>query len=251
MSHFLYPGHLLVRLPHLDQLFERQPTNEVLSQIVNGSNSNNITATASADIHNHKYSSNNSPDTSSEHKCWICWDTIDTSKQQWIRPCKCSLVSHQHCLLSWITENQKFSPRKKVYCPQCSSLYVLSQGDSLPLTVMNLTYSALHRITPYLTFLGLGCSILITSTSFGIFTVFTLFGKEEGEIIIGDSKNWSWKTWLGLPTIPAILVGSRFPNLDTCFPFISTLVLRLSSNSQKATWPPSPAILFGALSCAR
>jgi E3 ubiquitin-protein ligase DOA10 len=118
MSHFLYPSQLLVRLPHLDRLFEnlleRQTLHEELERTINGSNSNNsITTQASGDVHNDKYSNNNQ-NTSSEYKCWICWDIIDTSKEQWIRPCKCSLVSHQQCLLSWIIENQRLSPRKKV-----------------------------------------------------------------------------------------------------------------------------------------
>lgn len=47
-------------------------------------------------------------------RCWICFGEDEDSEGIWVKPCKCSLVSHEQCLLDWITENQKGSPLKKV-----------------------------------------------------------------------------------------------------------------------------------------
>lgn len=49
-----------------------------------------------------------------ERRCWICFGEDGDSEGNWVKPCKCSLVSHEQCLLDWITENQKGSPLKKV-----------------------------------------------------------------------------------------------------------------------------------------
>ncbi|RUP44621.1 hypothetical protein BC936DRAFT_149211 [Jimgerdemannia flammicorona] len=47
-------------------------------------------------------------------KCWICFGEDSDSEGRWVRPCKCSLISHEECLLNWISENQKGIPFKKV-----------------------------------------------------------------------------------------------------------------------------------------
>jgi hypothetical protein len=47
-------------------------------------------------------------------RCWICLGDDSDSEGNWVKPCFCSLSSHEHCLLSWIKENQKDNPSKKV-----------------------------------------------------------------------------------------------------------------------------------------
>ncbi|KAK7204021.1 hypothetical protein BZA70DRAFT_290573 [Myxozyma melibiosi] len=52
--------------------------------------------------------------------CWICLGTSNdpppdgSSSHNWRHPCKCSLVAHESCLLTWIEPNQDFKE-----CPQC------------------------------------------------------------------------------------------------------------------------------------
>ncbi|KAG2218049.1 hypothetical protein INT45_011930 [Circinella minor] len=190
-----------------------------------------------------------------DRRCWICFGEDTDSEGNWVKPCKCSLVSHEQCLLDWIGENQKGSPLKKVHCPQCNTPYYLSEHRSLPLSLLTLVDSLVHTAAPYLTFLGLGCSMLITSTTYGAYTVLTLFGAREGERLIGAPISWTWRTWLGLPSIPAALILSRSRWADGVLPFAAMLLLRATSahpNSPvQVSWPPSPTVTVGALPWVR
>lgn len=50
-------------------------------------------------------------------RCWICFGDESDSEGVWVKPCHCSLVSHEECLLAWISENQKGQSQKKVILP--------------------------------------------------------------------------------------------------------------------------------------
>jgi hypothetical protein len=49
-----------------------------------------------------------------EKRCWICFGEEEDSEGKWVKPCKCSLICHEECLLNWIFENQKGQPFRKV-----------------------------------------------------------------------------------------------------------------------------------------
>lgn len=208
-------------------------------------NYNNNTATTSSNV-NSNINNNNK-------RCWICFGEDTDSEGRWVNPCQCSLVSHEQCLLDWIAENQKNTPLKKVSCPQCNSSYMLSETHSIPLVLMGIADSLVHTAAPYITVLGLGCSMLITSTTFGAYTVLTLFGTKEGEKLIGNPAYWTWRTWLGLPSIPVALIASRSKWADNVLPAATLLLLRITGISYplKITWPPSPAVMFGLLPWVR
>lgn len=122
---------------------------------------------------------------------------------------------------------------------------------SVSLALLGLIDTLARTAAPYLTFLGLGCSVLLTSTTYGAYTVMTLFGARQGERLIGRPAFWTWRTWLGLPAIPAALVLSRSRWADGVLPFAAMLILRATSANQQGavqmTWPPSPAVTLGVL----
>ncbi|KAL7315259.1 hypothetical protein PS15m_006731 [Mucor circinelloides] len=267
MSHFRCPSSSLVEeaglyayqpISGLDesQLFaeddeypsahtSRSTSSANINAIHNHSSINNTSATTSIHAYNHNSYNNK--------RCWICFGEETDSEGRWVNPCQCSLVSHEQCLLDWIAENQKNTPLKKVSCPQCNSAYVLSETHSIPLVLMSIADSLVHTAAPYITVLGLGCSMLITSTTFGAYTVLTLFGTKEGEKLIGNPAYWTWRTWLGLPSIPVALIASRTKWADNVLPAATLLLLRITGISYplKITWPPSPAVMFGLLPWVR
>ncbi|KAI8645036.1 hypothetical protein BD408DRAFT_97382 [Parasitella parasitica] len=206
-------------------------------------NYNNTAASAASNV----YNANN------DKRCWICFGEDTDSEGRWVNPCQCSLVSHEQCLLDWIAETQKNTPLKKVSCPQCNSTYMLSETHSIPLVLMSIVDSLVHTAAPYITVLGLGCSMLITSTTFGAYAVLTLFGTKEGEKLIGNPAYWTWRTWLGLPSIPVALIASRSKWADNVLPAATLLLLRITGISYplRITWPPSPAVMFGLLPWVR
>lgn len=188
----------------------------------------------------------------SERRCWICFDEDDgddnNCQDVWVKPCPCSLVSHEQCLLDWITESQKDAPAKKVHCPQCGTPYVVSGSTSLTLVVLTLLDKLAHAAAPYITLLGLGCSVFITSTTYGAYTVMALLGPEQGEQLIGTPAQWSWRVWSSLPFIPVILVSSRFRWADGLLPFAAVFLLRAAGHPMhqlKLSWPLSPATVLG------
>lgn len=180
-------------------------------------------------------------------RCWICYDENDNS-DRWVKPCKCSLTSHEQCLLDWIAETQKNSPHTRAACPQCGSTYFVVETMSTALVVMNRLDRIIQKTVPYITFLGIGCSILVTSTTFGALAVTAFLGSEQSEQLLGPPAQWNWRTWIGMPLIPAILVACNFRWSDGALPFATVLLLRaLGSplNQIKLTWPPSPAAILG------
>ncbi|GAB5588611.1 hypothetical protein Unana1_03511 [Umbelopsis nana] len=184
-----------------------------------------------------------------EKRCWICFGEEEDSEGKWVKPCKCSLICHEECLLNWISENQKGQPFRKVQCPQCATPYQLVERVSIPLYILSKVDAAVHIAAPYITVLGLTCSVLISSTTYGAYAVLTLFGPKHGERILGRPGLWTWKTWVGLPMIPMVLVASRSRWADGILPFVAVLMVRASGGPQqmRITWPPSPAVTVGFL----
>lgn len=180
-----------------------------------------------------------------ERRCWICFGDSSDSQGKWVKPCKCSLEAHQTCLLDWIAENQKASPTKKVKCPQCATPYYLAQNNNITLALLTVVDSLVRTSAPYITVLGLGCSLLITCTTYGAFSVTTLFGQRDGERLIGNPNHWSYKTWIGLPLIPVILISTKTRWGDAILPVAAVSVLGATGHSPsniRLTWPISPAL---------
>lgn len=190
-------------------------------------------------------------DEPNERRCWICFGEDEDSVGCWVKPCPCSLVSHEQCLLDWITENQKgLSPKKQVQCPQCARPYYLLEHRSLSLRCLELVQSAAKSTAPYLMMLGFGCSILVAASTYGAYTILTLFGAKEGERLLGKTQTWTWRMFLGLPSIPLALIASRSRFADGILPVAAIMLLRASA-PVVVTWPPSPALVVGSLPWVR
>ncbi|KAI8062588.1 hypothetical protein BC940DRAFT_118164 [Gongronella butleri] len=179
-------------------------------------------------------------------RCWICFGEDQDSEGRWVKPCPCSLVCHEQCLLDWIAENQKGHTMKKVLCPQCGIPYYLFERQSVPLVCLEFLQAVIRSSAPYVTILGLGCSVLIAASTYGAYTVLTLFGAKEGEKWLGHTHSWTWRTFLGLPAIPFVLVASRSRLADGVLPIVALLLLR-SNAPVSVSWPPSPALVIGSL----
>ncbi|ORX51555.1 hypothetical protein DM01DRAFT_1307300 [Hesseltinella vesiculosa] len=188
----------------------------------------------------------NSYSTQEPRRCWICFGEDQDSEGCWVKPCPCSLVCHEQCLLDWIAENQKGRTMKKVQCPQCGIPYYLFERQSVPLVCLEFLQAIIRSTAPYVTILGLGCSILIAASTYGAYTVLTLFGAKEGERWLGHTHSWTWRTFLGLPAIPFVLIASRSRLADGIMPIAALLLLR-SNATLSVSWPPSPALVIGSL----
>ncbi|KAI9256193.1 hypothetical protein BY458DRAFT_519634 [Sporodiniella umbellata] len=181
-----------------------------------------------------------------ERRCWICFGDSSDSQGRWVKPCGCTLEAHQSCLLDWIAENQKASPTKTVRCPQCSASYHLAQQGSLALALFTLLDSLTRTAAPYVAVLGLGCSVLITCTTFGAYTVMVMLGQREGERLIGNPNFWTWRTWIGLPLIPVLLISTRTRWANLVLPLATASYLRAAYERPHFRWLPT-AFTYGIM----
>ncbi|OZJ03971.1 hypothetical protein BZG36_03236 [Bifiguratus adelaidae] len=188
----------------------------------------------------HSHSPTPVPLSEDERKCWICFGEEEDSEGRWVRPCQCSLISHEECLLNWISENQKGVPFKKVRCPQCKMVYRVKEHTSWSLWFMSKVDTASNALVPYLTVLGLTCSVLVTGTTYGAYSVLTVCGSEHGEALLGSAHPWSWRVWIGLPLIPGILIASRLDILDSFMPLVPLLVV--GNENMHVQWPLEPRV---------
>ncbi|KAI7828949.1 hypothetical protein BC939DRAFT_500399 [Gamsiella multidivaricata] len=179
------------------------------------------------------------------NRCYICFGTEEDSVGRWVKPCQCTLISHEDCLLDWIDKNRQQFAKKQVRCSVCNTVYRLAEPSSLLLNIYSTFDSLVHAGIPYLTFLGLTCSVLITSTTYGAYAVLTICGTEEGEKLLGSPNPWSWRVWTGLPLIPVILIFSRTKLIDSFLPMIPLLIV--GNDQLQVTFPPSPALTLSVM----
>ncbi|KAG0337743.1 hypothetical protein BG000_005036 [Podila horticola] len=183
------------------------------------------------------------------NRCYICFGTDEDSDGRWVKPCQCTLISHEDCLLDWIDKNRQQFARKQVRCSVCNTVYRLAEPSSLLLNIYSSFDSLVHAGIPYLTFLGLTCSVLITSTTYGAYAVLTVCGTEEGERLLGSPNPWGWRVWTGLPLIPVILIFSRTKLIDSFMPLIPLLIV--GNDQLQVTFPPSPALTLSVMPWVR
>ncbi|KAK3812017.1 MAG: hypothetical protein J3Q66DRAFT_50755 [Benniella sp.] len=179
------------------------------------------------------------------NRCYICFGTDEDSVGRWVKPCQCTLISHEDCLLDWIDKNRQQFARKQVRCSVCNTVYRLAEPNSLLLNVYSTFDSLVHAGIPYLTFLGLTCSVLITSTTYGAYAVLTVCGTEEGEKLLGSPNPWGWRVWTGLPLIPVILIFSRTNLIDSFMPLVPLLIV--GNEQLQVSFPPSPGLTLSIM----
>lgn len=135
-------------------------------------------------------------------------------------------------------------------CPQCATPYHLAQSNSITLALLTLTDSLVRASTPYVVVLSLGCSLLITCTTYGAFSVMTLMGPRDGERLIGNPAYWTYRQWVGLPLIPILLISTKTRWGDAILPVAAVSILRATGHTPhniRLTWPMSPALTLSVM----
>ncbi|KAG9288593.1 hypothetical protein G9A89_006694, partial [Geosiphon pyriformis] len=89
-----------------------------------------------------------------DKRCWICFGEESDSDGDWVRPCRCTLICHEQCLLYWISESQRGTPLKRVRCPQCRTTYHLAETTSTILYFLSFIDSKIQASIPYIGVFG-------------------------------------------------------------------------------------------------
>ncbi|KAH9460886.1 hypothetical protein MJO28_009977 [Puccinia striiformis f. sp. tritici] len=181
--------------------------------------------------------------------CWICYDDEEEEQQEpnqnlqqtrshrrkprWVKACRCSLVAHESCLLTWITTYQLTHPTPAsissplstpVKCPQCAAIYQIVQPASPLLSI-------LHRLKrPYnasMSWSALGCVVLgigVSASSYGLWASRCFLGPVRWNRWVSNTRHGggglSFMKFFQLSLVGPILILSRTKQLDSVLPFL-------------------------------
>ncbi|KAF9361246.1 hypothetical protein BGX26_004765 [Mortierella sp. AD094] len=61
------------------------------------------------------------------NRCYICFGTEEDSVGRWVKPCQCTLISHEDCLLDWIDKNRQQFAKKQTGLPLIPVILIFSR----------------------------------------------------------------------------------------------------------------------------
>ncbi|KAI0987982.1 hypothetical protein GJ496_011969 [Pomphorhynchus laevis] len=146
--------------------------------------------------------------------CWICFaqDDEDNLSDEWISPCRCSGTTkwtHQSCVQRWIDEKQGGVSSVQVYCPQCQEPYNIGfPPKGMMADACDMIEKLIGKSCPFVAGGILVGSAYWISVTYGAITVMQVLGHKEGLSLM--EKADPLFLLIGLPTIPVMLIFSRF-----------------------------------------
>ncbi|KAH8591617.1 hypothetical protein B0O99DRAFT_690428 [Bisporella sp. PMI_857] len=190
----------------------------------------------------------NQPDT-----CWICaqGDSDEDPEKSggWRRPCQCSLVAHNDCLMEWISRKPD---RKDIKCPACNMALLIDQ----PTNVVDFVVQFFEDIcdTAIIGVAAGAVSGIVYSGClvYGLNTIYTVFGAEEATNILGfnDDRFLIESAHSNTLNIHQIYGRGLYHTIQLFSPFMPSSVLSIA-RGRKATvffgLPLiAPLLFFGA-----
>lgn len=195
-------------------------------------------------------------------RCWICQgdETEEAPGTSiWRKPCPCSLVAHDECLLEWIADAEAPKPGEfpvphSIVCPQCKAEIKIERPQDLVVKMFDRIQAlATACILPTALSGLVGCcySGLVV---YGFNIIHIVFGSEDASRLLASMRGprythrsslmqWldtvisntdpflpglgafsNWKAWLTLPLIGPGLVLLRTKMADYTFPLLMPLV---------------------------
>lgn len=128
--------------------------------------------------------------------CWICSDgdsdetEQNTGRRRWLHPCKCSLMAHEDCLLTWIRSRRGPDPKKPILCPQCAQPYTILERKPALLRLFESCNKVVHDAVPLAAAGVMGGSVLVAATAYGCAAIRLWMGKEAAARALGG--RWPW-----------------------------------------------------------
>ncbi|KAI9675823.1 MAG: hypothetical protein M1829_003248 [Trizodia sp. TS-e1964] len=219
-----------------------------------------------------------SPLNGEPRKCWICLndETDDPSAfSDWRTPCPCVLTAHESCLLEWFAHIQApnllqgGSLNSKYFCPQCKSEIIVARPRSIFVDTINQLVRAVSwAVLPGLAFITVG-SAWHSCFTYGARTVYTIFGKTDGDVVMGHAiasklisstyesfwptlpgKELGLRLSIGLPLIPFVLISSRTSPGARLLPYVPLIFFATRTEYNRLdrqSWPPSAATSIAIL----
>lgn len=130
--------------------------------------------------------------------CWICSDGDEGDPKQdgtkrWVHPCKCSLIAHESCLLTWIRSKRATGtpdPKRIITCPQCSHPYTIIERKPISLQFFEAGDGVLRSVIPIGGAAILGGGVLVAATAYGCTAIRLWMGERAAKRLLGGK--WPW-----------------------------------------------------------
>jgi hypothetical protein len=130
--------------------------------------------------------------------CWICSDGDEGDPKQdglrrWVHPCKCSLIAHESCLLTWIRSKRATGtpdPKRIITCPQCSHPYTIIERKPISLQFFEAGDGVLRSVIPVGGAAILGGGVLVAATAYGCAAIRLWMGERAAKRLLGGK--WPW-----------------------------------------------------------
>ncbi|KAG8782152.1 hypothetical protein FRC12_021178 [Ceratobasidium sp. 428] len=197
--------------------------------------------------------------------CWICMEEeshpiTPSDKPRWIHPCKCTLIAHELCLLTWISESTAPGSQNStnaMCCPQCKTKYQIVGHKSALLAVMNIVETGGVIVRKVAMFNGIFFGLLIPATAYGAITARLLLGHEMYSFLIGNNPfQWSYSTFFHLPFVALAFQGTQITQARSLLQILCISLPMLAYDSAGSpnphsivAYPPSPTVVLAFLPC--
>lgn len=167
-------------------------------------------------------------------RCWICFEeesNIDPlSDPRWRKPCACSLIAHEECLLTWLDETQRQTSQGvnsagSIRCPQCKQVYQISSRRSHVVRWLTFGDRWITRALLATIPLGLLKSIAVVCFYYGQGAMGDVLGEDKlMDIIVNLKPGDEARYLIGTSVIPFCLIGSRFDIFNFVLPLVPSIV---------------------------
>jgi len=197
--------------------------------------------------------------------CWICMEEeshpiTPSDIPRWIHPCKCTLVAHELCLLTWISESTAPGGQpatNAMCCPQCKTKYQIVGHKSPLLAIMNLVEAGGVIVRKVAMFNGIFFGLLIPATAYGAITARLILGQETYSFLIGNNPfQWSYATFFHLPFVALAFQGTQITQARSLLQIMCISLPMLAYDSAGSptptsifSYPPSPTVVLAFLPC--
>ncbi|KAB5590940.1 RINGv domain containing protein [Ceratobasidium theobromae] len=199
--------------------------------------------------------------------CWICMEEeshpiTPSDKPRWIHPCKCTLVAHEICLLTWISESTApggQTSTNATCCPQCKTPYQIVSNKSTLLALMAVVEMGGVVVRKVAMFNGIFFGLLIPATAYGAITARLILGQDMYSFLIGNNPfQWSYATLVHLPFISLAFQGTQITQARSLLQIMCISLPMLAYDSAGSpsptsifSYPPSPTVVLAFLPCVQ
>ncbi|KAE8259443.1 hypothetical protein A4X13_0g1010 [Tilletia indica] len=149
------------------------------------------------------------------------------SSRKFVHPCKCTLVAHQSCLLSWIAQSRQNRPGEPVRCPQCQETYIILENRPWLLDMLDWADRQVSSAVKVNVWILLGTTTLLGATTYGCVAIRLALGKEAASRTL--RAPWPLRYYIQIPLIPFALVASKLHFLRLFDPLTPWLIAFLPS----------------------